>query len=284
METQVNRTASLLILGMALVAGCGKDKDYTGLFHARHDANQRFETSVKGSRQPMSTFIETGSGGYAIVIAADPHAGGTVNFEEVINRASKPGIAALIIAGDITTGKSSDYEHVAEILAQAAPLRYYMVIGNHDLYFNGWESFNRLFGPSVYTFVVSTPGGSDLYLCLDTGGGTLGDLQLAWLRALLEKERNNYRHCLVVTHCNFFRKEMTESTNPLVEEICVLLQLFSDFRVDMVVTGHDHHRNEQCFGGTNYITLDAIIDGTDNPAYLLITVNDGVIGYEFKQL
>lgn len=53
--------------------------------------------------------------------------------------------------------------------------------------------------------IVNTSEASDLFICLDSGSGTLGEKQLAWLREILEKKRANSQNCFVVTHNNFFR-------------------------------------------------------------------------------
>jgi hypothetical protein len=138
-----------------------------------------------------------------------------------------------------------------------------------------------MFGSSSYSFSVTTPVASDLYICLDTGGGTLGPSQLSWLKELLINERPNYRRCVIVTHNNLFRIRRTTSTTPQVEELSVLIELFAKYSVDMAITGHDHKKNVVEFGGTVHITMDALKDGLDYSGYFQLNVESGKLGYNF---
>ena len=159
-----------------------------------------------------------------------------------------------------------------------------MVVGNHDLYFDGWKQFYSLFGATTYQFTVTTPQGTDLFIGLDTGSGTLGSDQLEWLENVLKNERANYRHCILFTHNNFFRIRHTFSTNPLVEELQVLMELFIKHDVDMMVTGHDHKKNVVKFGNTTHITLDALQDDFKDAGYLKLNIAPSEVGYEFINL
>ena len=69
------------------------------------------------------------------------------------------------------------------------------------------------------------------------------------------------------THNNFFRTRHTDSTNPLVEEIDVLVELFTRYNVNMVITGHDHKKDAEVFGKTTYIVMDALKDGQSNAGF-----------------
>ena len=150
------------------------------------------------------------------------------------------------------------------------------------MFSNGWEEFYNRFGSSTYFFTIKTPVVSDLFICLDTGGGTLGDRQLAWLINLLKTKRSEYRRCIVFTHNNLLRPRHTDTTNPLIEEMHELFDLFTEYQVDMVVTGHDHKHNATVFGKTTYIIMDALKDGLDNAGYFRIRMNNGIIDYAFE--
>ncbi len=128
--------------------------------------------------------------------------------------------------GDITTGRADDYNTLSDIRPKKNDIESFLTVGNHDLYFNGWKEFYARFGASVYYFTVKTPLASDLFICLDTGSGTLGEKQMKWLTKLLASERKKYRHCVVFTHVNFFRTRHTGSTNPPVEELQLLMDCF----------------------------------------------------------
>jgi 3',5'-cyclic AMP phosphodiesterase CpdA len=116
---------------------------------------------------------------------------------------------------------------------------------------------------------------------LDSGSGTLGSEQLQWFKNLLENQRQIYRHCILYTHNNLFRFRRTFSTNPKIEEIQVLLDLFTRHQVDMVVGGHDHFRDETVFGNTTYIIMDAFLDRSNHASYFHLQQKNGKLQYEF---
>jgi len=134
--------------------------------------------------------------------------------------------------------------------------------------FDGWKHFSRLFGSSVYYFTIATPTKEDLYICLDSGSGTLGKSQLKWLKNLLENSRSAHDLCVIFTHVNFFRDRHTLSTNPLTKELLVLIDLFEQHRVNMVIMGHDHVRAVNVLGNTTYLTLDALLSALHNSSYI----------------
>ena len=52
----------------------------------------------------------------------------------------------------------------------------FYTLGNHDLYFNQWEEYKKYIPTSTYWFDTRTKEGKllDLFICLDSGEGTLG--------------------------------------------------------------------------------------------------------------
>ncbi len=221
---------------------------------------------------------------YLILSAGDSHVGGTKNLDSFFNIAKSNNVAAVVMAGDLTTGHENDYTVFEQHLPSQYSLPVFLIAGNHDLFFNGWREFYSRFGSSSYLFTIKTPNATDLIICLETGSGTLGNRQLDWLIKILETQRAGYRHCMVFTHNNFFRSRHTESTNPPVEELQVLLELFAKHHVDMVITGHDHKKDTEVFGNTTYIIMDALKDGESNAGYFQIRVKNGGIGYKFENL
>ena len=50
----------------------------------------------------------------------------------------------------------------------------FLTVGNHDFVFQRMEGvFMRVSEASVYYFIIKTPFASDLFICLDTGSGTI---------------------------------------------------------------------------------------------------------------
>jgi 3',5'-cyclic AMP phosphodiesterase CpdA len=212
----------------------------------------------------------------------DSHVGGTKNLDSFFKIAKTKKAAAVVMAGDLTTGQKNDYDEYEKHLPSQDSLASFSVAGNHDLYSNGWNEYYSRFGSSSYHFTIKTPNATDLFICLETGGGTLGTRQLEWLTNLLHTSHNGYRHCFVVTHNNILRPRHTDSTNTLVEETEALLEIFAEYQVDMVITGHDHKQDATVFGITTYIIMDALKDGESNAGYFQISMKNGNIGYEFE--
>ena len=284
MGHKLRTKATFTVLLTLLLSGCYKDLDLSGFIRSTDRVNERFTQSEQWNNQHPPHQIIIDSDEYSLLVAADSHIGGTVNFDKFVSEASMPDISAFVMVGDIVTGKKEDYDVLRQHLPPFDTVPYFMIAGNHDLFFDGWKTFYDYFGSSTYLFTVKTSEATDLYICLDTGGGTLGNKQLTWLRNILQHSRANYRNCIVFTHNNFLRPRKTITTNPLVEELYVLLDLFADHQVDLVINGHDHSRAEEVFGWTTYLILDALLDGDPNASYLKLTVDHGDIGYTFIEI
>jgi predicted phosphodiesterase len=273
----------ILFFGILFLSSC--DLDITGFARPYTSADKRFQQSLQWNLEHPERILFTTDSTYSILFTGDSHVGGFNNLSKFFDAADTiENLMATFIAGDITTGKSEDYLHLKNFLDSIQMSLPQLMVGNHDLYFNGWESFYKYFGSSTYTVKIATPWYTDLYICLDSGSGTLGQDQLNWFRNILKYERQSYNRCIVITHVNFFRNGMGLSTNPNVEEIHVLLGLMAEYNVDYVITGHDHASYVEVFGNTTYITMDAIVDGTPDPTVLQLTVNPQMTNFRFVDI
>ena len=63
-----------------------------------------------------------------------------------------------------------------------------------------------------------------------------------------------------------------------------MIDLFTENRVDMVITGHDHKQDAEQFGVTTYIQVDALEDGLSYAGYMELKVNNGQPGYNFLSI
>jgi 3',5'-cyclic AMP phosphodiesterase CpdA len=280
---EVLKRILLFVMAGFLGKAC-QEIDMSGMFINDVTVNQRFEQSRNWMDLAPDVVIEVPEDNYQLYSMGDSHVGGTQNLDALLGRASEAKAAAVVMVGDLTTGHAEDFDILLQHLPFPDALPTFLMVGNHDLYFDGWDAFHSRFGPSTYLFFVKTPVATDLYICLDTGGATLGRKQLDWLEEVLEKSRASYRRCVIFTHNNLFRFRRTASTNPNVEELVVLLDLFSRHQVDMVVTAHDHEHFAQQFGFTTHIVMDALKDGLDNAGYCLIEIKEGELSYNFQQI
>ena len=257
--------------------------EFRGFITSYEDVDERFEQSIRWNNHTVRE-IDVPKSDYTIFSMGDSHVGSTKNLDTFFKKAMNENAATSVLVGDLTTGHKEDYDVFLEHLPVRESLEYFAVAGNHDLYFGGWQYFYSIFGSSSYYFLVNTPTASDMFICLDSGGGTLGDKQIEWFENLLMTKRKNYRNCIVFTHNNIFRFRPTVIANPMVEEIQVLVDLLIRYNVNMLVTAHDHKRNTDIFGNTIYITMDALEDSNDNASYLKIHVDDENINYSFVKL
>jgi predicted phosphodiesterase len=279
-----NQLKTTIFILLVTLVGCGQHPDFSGLFYSPSRVDNRFVQSDEWNKNHIVQNLIVSSENYQLLVAGDSHVGELVNFNKMLVEANKPENSAMIMVGDIVTGKKEDYTIFKNALPNFNEVPYFLMIGNHDLYFDGWKTFYDYFGSSTYYFTVETPLNNDLYICLDSGAGTLGGKQLAWLKNLLSSDRKNYRNCILFSHVNFFREHRTGSTNPLKTELEVLLPLFAKYRVNMVIMGHDHKRVITEFGNTTYITMDALKDGVHNASILKLQVSENKIGYTFQEL
>ncbi len=278
MGHQFNRLIILFMI--SVLTGCEK-LDLTGFVISDESVNQRFNQSTEWNASHPYREIIVPSENYFILTMGDSHVGGTNNLNAFLDIAKNTNPAAIVAVGDLTTGNESDYERFQETISGYDSLPTFLIAGNHDLYFNGWNQFYSRFGSSTYLFTIQTPSAKDLFICLDSGSGTLGKKQLDWLKEILQTSRNEYRYCVLFSHNNLFRDRHTISTNPPVEELHVLMELFTIHNVDMIITAHDHIKYEEKFGSTTYITMDALEDGLDYSGYFQLNITDGNMDWEF---
>jgi 3',5'-cyclic AMP phosphodiesterase CpdA len=277
MEHKLNGRFVLLISTVILLSSCLKREDIA------ETANQRFIQSMDWNNSHSYREINVPDDDYIILSMGDSHVGGTKNLDSFFSIAKTKKAAAIVLAGDLTTGQKNDYDEFEKHLPSQDLFPSFSVAGNHDLFSNGWNEYYSRFGSSSYYFTVKTPDAKDLYICLETGGGTLGTRQLEWLTNLLNTSRNDYRYCFVITHNNILRPRHTDSTNTLIEETEALMQIFAQYEVDMVITGHDHRQDASVFGNTTYIIMDALKDDDSNAGYFSLDINDGKINYRFEK-
>lgn len=262
--------------------GCGCSQlDIKGFVMPTGDGVQlRFEQSVAMNEGLKAATVEAEEN-YLFYAAADPHIYHTQRNVGLFNDAFRnDGDASFgVMLGDCTDVRDNlpNYLRALEFDPQRHTYdhRIFHLLGNHDVYFNGWVDFKRLIGPSVYWFEVAFPGGKDLFISLDTATGTLGRDQTEWFRSFLASNRSNYRHCFILTHMNLFYTDGSQRTsgNMPIEETFALVDFLGRQRVTLVLQGHDHHREELSYGGVEYRVLGAIADKADDPEYLKVNVS-----------
>ena len=275
MLQMVRRFFAILTAGVA--CSCS-NIDVKGLFMPTGvGVDSRFEQSAKLNEGFCAAVMETRDD-YVFYVAADPHVDQTHRNLSIFNDVLKNDTEASfgIILGDCTDTRDNLPMYLEALTYDSArhscDPRIFHILGNHDVYFNGWEDFKEAAGPSVYWFEAVFPGGKDLYISLDSATGTLGKKQTEWFRAFLEKNRSSYRHCVILTHTNFFYTDRSQNSsgNMPIEESFSLIDFLGRQNVSLVLQGHDHFREELIHRNVNYTVLGAIADKCESPEYLRV--------------
>ena len=272
-----------------LLTSCGKNIDYLGLFMTFNESpDERFEQSMDYNADHGYDIITGVPDDYKVYVMSDIHVDfSTDNLDRYVSDYLKDTVAApfSLCLGDVinATGHFDYfYEHVKPVADTGRKI--YYAVGNHDLYFNQWPEFRSRFHTSTYWFEVRTEGGhKDLYIALDSGNGTLGVKQRDWLEDILKtKSTQGYRHIIVFTHTNFFKKDTSQghTSNFNLEETYDLFDLFDRYDVSLVVQGHSHARDLTIFKDVVYLRVDALEDHYPNAFYTILKVGD-YINYEF---
>ncbi len=283
------KTLQIILLTLLLTLTSCERFSFAGFLpFVNTTVNERFEESILLT--PQITEITVNNSTYRVYICGDSHHITTSNNYINMLRTAQSDTAAthVLMLGDITD-RDSTFTHLqSQILDAITPSfneRIFYAIGNHDLFFNQWQAYKSIFGPSVYSFTVKGPNFSDLYICLDSGNGTIGSKQKRWLEKLLSDQRSKHRHCIIYTHTNIWKTDNSQgmSGNYSTEETLYLASIFSKYKVNLTLSGHDHYRDITIYNNTTYITLDAIKDYAPNASYITLDINNE-IEYTFHNI
>lgn len=282
----------LLISLIICLSGCSMGVDFLGFFSSESSPDERFDerSSLPHHSEiyrQNSGLLQNAPASYSFTVISDVHIDGSSDnrLRDFIQREIAPpsGNSDLFIldCGDSTQSGTSEQIQNYKNSLDSSGLPWFQSIGNHDLYFEGWNNYRNILGRTVYTFSVGNRGteGSLLVISLDSGNSTLGSRQMEWLEETLAEEGENWNHIVVFTHSNFFSTGITtvvQFSSP--EEIYKLMNLFSENGVDMVFTGHNHHWDSREIKGVQYIIMEPLAHSTTS--YLRVLVDAGSMGYE----
>lgn len=262
------------------LSSCGS-LDFAGMIWSKSDTtDQRFEQSMEYNEKCGPLCLETESNDYRFYAFGDSHVDfSTRNLDGFVRDCLEDKGAApfAICVGDLinSTGHYDLFKDHVKDMGPDSEKRLFICAGNHDLYFGQWKEYKERFHTSTYSFTVKTPSdGSDLYISLDSASGTLGVKQREWLGKTLEAAKGQYRHIIVFTHTHFFMGDYSQGTtdNFPIEETHDLMDLFSRCGVKLVISGHDHYREEVMHRGVFYSTLNALGDPYKQATYAVFQI------------
>ncbi len=149
----------------------------------------------------------------------------------------------------------------------------YTVLGNHDLYNNGWSKWKHLVYPftSSYFFSFKADSTSEkgfTYYFLDSANGTLGVDQLESFEKITKNDTQNK---FVMTHYPLYCSGLTMFTMQDTMERNKLLSIFAKRDVKALFGGHAHMNYSFDYGNfKEFLTGSEVM----SRQYRLFTVNE----------
>jgi len=291
----------IALIVLAAVAWTGCDRlDVKGMFFSSgtHTEDRVAEWLAWNEEHP-ATVLTGVPDEYCVYVTSDIHITDEAPRVEAFLSAeyADPRAVFSIVGGDIANVRGEAPFRVMDSLLHLPHPHYhsprpaedtcFVIIGNHDIYFDCQEYYKKYFHTSTYTVTVQTVGGAqDLFVFLDSGNATHGRRQLAWLKEVLGR-RGEYRNVVVCTHTCLFRTSYNYSTTPaanLPEDECYeLLDLMQESRVNLFLMGHFHHKEQHTVGDVEYVMTDNLNEEKEVPNYLVVTCGERV-SYEYKEL
>ncbi len=275
---------SILFLPLfLLLAGC--DENSGALFDSSAPTvDDRFIQSMDYNNRYGYAEINAQDDEYTIYVCTDTHvATENTKLQSFIQLYRNDRTCPVAVClGDLVEADHSYYwfveafQHIKPLPSK--PDTMFVTIGNHDVFYDQWYSYIKYWPTSTYYFTVQTNGknkAKDLFICLDTSQGTIGKLQLKWLKWVLEMTENEpFRHIIVYSHVNIFRRDNTSADISTVslEETYELMALFTQYGVKQFWSGHDHSREEFTHAGVKYIIVDSMEQDNSNAAYMILHV------------
>jgi 3',5'-cyclic AMP phosphodiesterase CpdA len=271
MRLKQNNMIVLILAFIFLLSGCDYI-DLGGVFSSS-DVDNRFDKndSLKDYNAPTLADVNN----YSFIVITDTHYYNAQlgYFEDIEKHKNNWGISFIVVTGDlIQNGKKEAYDLIkADIKKTSLP--FYPVIGNHDIYNDGFKYYKKYFGRTMYDFTI----GNTYYLFFDTANGTLGEQQKNWLKERLDK--TNAKHKILFTHYSPTDQEFeTPTSMTYPEEAYFLIDLCDKYNVDFFICGHLHKYDEKKIRGTKYIVLNNREKGVD--CFLKVSVENGNLNYE----
>lgn len=225
-----------------------------------------------------------GSSVYSFIVITDPHFGASekrhddafINWFSAqldADDAMKPRF--MVCLGDtMDSGNSSganDYNEFCAklklIAEEKSGIKFaaYSILGNHDLYNNGWEVWQRKIYPHVsyYKFAINKIS----YYFLDSANGSLGQKQIKNLESQLAADSNPK---IIFSHYAIYAGGILYFT---IQDTLERNRLISDFarnNVKFVFAGHAHTNHSSNTGFEERVTASYLY----SRAFRLVTVNE----------
>jgi predicted phosphodiesterase len=242
----------------------------------------------------LATSITPGNANnFSFAMVGDIHSGngGTGRFPTILAQAQADGAEFLILLGDsVDQGQEIDYQAItAQVAGSFFANKTLYAIGNHDIFYDGWQYYKNYFGPSYYSINI----GNSKFITLDTADGGLGPSQTAWLKTELDKTpaTNTFilSHYLpVIPDSQFLPIELRYLKFSNNTEAKTLMNLAAKKNVRGWFGGHFHSYAKENYSGVDYVVagggggkrMGHVLDFF----YVLVQVTGTQVTYTLKRI
>jgi predicted phosphodiesterase len=232
--------------------GCERFDAISWITRERYDVDRRFRESTEELTPPLPP-PELDHDAWSALLVGDFHFyndEGNENVARIQAYLAEQPVDLLFQLGDLADGGWPREFATACAALDGLGVPVYGVIGNHDVYHEGWSSYREYFGPSVYALQA----GRVLFVVLDEAGGTLGGLQRPWLEAQLAGAAAE--HVVLLGHYPLWAPT-DEGFSELAseEEVYEILDLMRRCGARAHVSGHSHRWALTELDGMQLVTL-----------------------------
>lgn len=210
-------------------------------------------------------------------------------FEQLITDYKNQGlkIPFCIHVGDCSdSGKQSEFDEynafcnkineiIKDVYSISTDTKMYAVVGNHDLFNNGWDNWKKNTFPNTSTYYFKTNVNSKpiSWYFLDSGSGTLGKPQLDKFTQLVKEDSNTK---LIISHYPVAAKNCDMYTLQDPIEVAKVLKAYGSSNVKMGIEGHFHPGAENDFYTSDgqFMFHEEVLPGfVDHRGYAILTVD-----------
>lgn len=280
-----------------ILCSCSNVGFYAFLF-GEDDVDERYSGFLKIADKELPALPSSTGGKYSFVVVTDIHIGANDvknskmngfldEMRTLFENKSEQEIPRFII----NLGDTADGGHASElnrfnsycrkiqnvavkegVVSEADDFKIYSILGNHDLYNNGWDDWKDKVYPYRSTYYFSLSAGSSStpfsFYFVDTGNGAFGKKQLDGLEELMEADKNPK---MVFSHYPFYSDQTPVMAIEDTTERNYLLDLFERTDVAAMFGGHVHTNFNRNLGDFTQINTAALFK---NGYYCLVTVDE----------
>lgn len=252
--------------------------------------------AVYTNKEAIARLTDNTGDHFAFIVLGDNHAGllfndsATLKLIRNINREDrfkKIPIDFVVVLGDVTfRGSGWDYG-VYNRLRSSIKMPVISTIGNHDDHNDGIQIFKKYIGEPEFAFADR----NSYFIIFNNIKGDVTEEQFSWLEGELEGS-SAYKHRFIIAHKSpislyqqsWYRPELSSWSYRF-------MKLCEKYKVDIVLSGHEHMFKSETYGGVRYITSGGGGIPTSFPEqdggylhYIVVRVYGDYIDYETRRI